>query len=112
MALALANEVRQFGIRVSVLMPGDVATGFTDAREKSMNGSEVYTNMHSAVAAMEKDERGGMTPAHMARDLYRIATCCAPKPIYIGGAVYGIFCLLNRILPNRIVNWIVGQLYC
>ena len=112
MALALANEVRQFGIRVSVLMPGDVATGFTDAREKSMNGSEVYTNMHSAVAAMEKDERGGMTPAHMACDLYRIATCCAPKPIYIGGAVYGIFCLLNRILPKRIVNWIVGQLYC
>lgn len=112
MALALANEVRQFGIRVSVLMPGDVATGFTDAREKSMNGSEVYAGMHSAVAAMEKDERGGMTPTHMARDLYHIATCYSPKPIYIGGAVYKIFCLLNRLLPKRMVNWIVGRLYC
>ena len=33
MALALANEVRSFGIRVSVLMPGDVATGFTVTEE-------------------------------------------------------------------------------
>ena len=36
MALALANEVREFGISVSVLMPGDVSTGFTDARRKSI----------------------------------------------------------------------------
>lgn len=112
MALALANEVRSFGIRVSVLMPGDVATGFTEAREKTLQGSEVYTGMHSAVATMERDEQGGMKPAHMARDLYRIATCWSPKPIYIGGAIYKLFCLLNRILPKRMVNWIVGRLYC
>ena len=31
MALALANEVKDFGISVSVMMPGDVSTGFTDA---------------------------------------------------------------------------------
>lgn len=112
LALALANEIRQFGVRVSVLMPGDVATGFTDAREKNISGAEIYTGMHSAVAAMEKDERGGMTPAHMARNLYHMATCRSPKPIYIGGTIYGIFCLLNRILPKRVVNWIVGKLYC
>ena len=33
-ALALRNEVRDYGIRVSVVMPGDSSTGFTDAREK------------------------------------------------------------------------------
>lgn len=111
MALALANEVRSFGIQVSVLMPGDVATGFTDAREKSIQGMEVYGALQSAVAAMEKDERGGMSPASMARDLYRMATCQCPKPQYVGGAIYKVFCLLNRLLPKRLVNWIVGQLY-
>ena len=112
MALALANEVRGFGIRVSVLMPGDVATGFTDAREKNIQGAEVYPGVQSAVAAMEKDERGGMTPMQMARCLYRMATRPCIKPIYIGGFTYGIFCLLNRLLPKRWVNGIVGMLYC
>lgn len=112
MALALANEVRSFGIRVSVLMPGDVATGFTDAREKNIQGAEVYKGVHSAVAAMEKDEQNGMSPQYMASSLYRIATRKNPKPIYVGGTIYKLFCLLNRLLPQRLVNWIVGKLYC
>ena len=112
MALALANEVRSFGIRVSVLMPGDVATGFTDAREKNIQGAEVYKSIHSAVAVMEKDEQTGMTPQYIARQLYCIATCGNPGPLYVGGAKYKFFCLLNRLLPKRLVNWIVGQLYC
>lgn len=112
MALALANEVRAFGIGVSVLMPGDVATGFTAAREKSIAGADVYPNVLSAVAAMERDEQAGMTPMHMAKCLYRMATCRCLKPMYVGGTIYGIFCLLNRLLPKRLVNAIVGKLYC
>lgn len=110
-ALALQNEVRSFGIRVSVLMPGDVATGFTAARVKSEEGNDVYGNIHQAVAAMEKDEQGGMQPRQMARCFYRIATARCPKPQYVGGAQYKIFCFLDRILPKRFVNWVVGQLY-
>lgn len=110
-ALALQNEVRLFGIRVSVLMPGDVSTGFTAARTKSIAGEEVYTHIRHAVESMEKDEKAGMTPIHMARDLYRIATDRSPRPQYIGGALYRFFGFLNWILPTRTVNWIVGRLY-
>lgn len=112
LALALANEVRAFGIQVSVLMPGDVATGFTDAREKEIKGADVYHNAHAAVAAMERDEQSGMPPVQMARDLYRMATTASPKPLYVGGMIYKVFCLLDRLLPKRLVNWIVGKLYC
>lgn len=111
LALALQNEVRAFGIHVSVLMPGDVATGFTAARDKSIAGEEVYTNIRRAVGAMEHDEQNGMSPRHMALDLYRIATSRYPAPQYVGGFQYKFFCLLDRILPKRLVNWIVGQLY-
>lgn len=111
LALALQNEVRSFGIQVSVLMPGDVHTGFTASREKSIAGEEVYTTITKAVAAMEKDEQSGMTPLDMAKDLYHIATCRNPKPQYVGGFKYGIFCWLDRVLPKRLVNYIVGSLY-
>ena len=111
LALALQNEVRAFGIHVSVLMPGDVSTGFTAARKKSEEGMNAYGNIRKAVAAMEKDEQGGMSPRQMAKDLYHIATRRCPAPQYVGGGQYKIFCLLDRLLPKRLVNWIVGRLY-
>lgn len=111
MALALANEVREFGIKVSVMMPGDVSTGFTDARAKSSAGEEVYTHAAKAVSSMEKDERGGMQPIQMAKLFYHIATCRSPRPQYVGGFIYRVFCGLDRILPKRFVNWIEGKMY-
>ena len=111
MALALANEVKEFGISVSVMMPGDVHTGFTDARRKSTAGEEVYTGAKKAITTMEHDERGGMDPMQMARLFYRIATCRSPRPQYIGGFSYRVLCFLERLLPKRFVNWIEYKVY-
>ena len=111
MALALANEVRNFGISVSVMMPGDVSTGFTDARNKSTAGEEIYRSAHKAITNMERDERAGMQPEQMARLFYHIATCHSPRPQYVGGFLYRVLCFLDRILPKRLVNWIEHKLY-
>ena len=110
-ALALANEVREFGISVSVMMPGDVSTGFTDARDKSTAGEEVYRHANKAISTMERDERGGMKPIQMAKLFYHIATCHSPRPQYVGGFQYRVLCFLDRILPKRLVNWIEGKMY-
>lgn len=109
-ALALQNEVRDYGICVSVLMPGDVQTGFTAARKK-VQLSTPYPHAEQAVAAMERDEQRGLTPQAMARCLYRIATARHPRPQYIGGAEYHLFAFLQWLLPMRLVNYIVGRLY-
>ena len=111
MALALANEVRTFGISVSVMMPGDVSTGFTDAREKSSAGAEVYTGADKAIRTMERDERSGMSPRQMARLFYHIATCRSPRPQYVGGFSYRVLCFLERLLPKRFSNWIEYKVY-
>ncbi|MBQ2608674.1 MAG: SDR family oxidoreductase [Paludibacteraceae bacterium] len=111
MALALANEVKDFGIQVSVMMPGDVSTGFTDARDKSTAGEDVYVGANKAITTMERDERGGMRPEQMARLFYHIATCRSPRPQYVGGFSYRVLCLLDRILPKRLVNWIEYKVY-
>lgn len=110
-ALALANEVKEFGISVSVMMPGDVSTGFTDARDKSSAGEEVYPHARKAIATMEKDERSGMKPVQMAKLFYHIATCRSPRPQYIGGFSYRVLCFLERLLPKRLVNWIEYKVY-
>lgn len=40
--MALANELRPFGITVCAVQPGDIHTGFTAARVKTMAGDDVY----------------------------------------------------------------------
>ena len=110
-ALALANEVKSFGISVSVMMPGDVRTGFTQARHKSTDGEDVYVGARKAITTMERDEQAGMQPIQMAKLFYHIATCHSPRPQYVGGFGYRVLCFLERLLPKRLVNWIEYQVY-
>ncbi len=39
--MALANELRPFGVTVCAVQPGDIKTGFTAAREKVVEGDDV-----------------------------------------------------------------------
>ena len=111
MALALANELRPFNISVCSLMPGDVSTGFTNSREKSIEGEDVYTRLEKSVKTMEHDEINGMSPDKMARKLLKISRKPHVKPLYVGGGKYKFFCFLAKILPTRFFNWVVGKLY-
>lgn len=109
-ALALQNEVREFGIDVCCLLPGDVKTGFTAAREKVLAGVDVYPHMQKAVETMEHDEQTGMTPEKIASQLWRM-TNNRLVSIYTITGWYKYACLLDKLLPKTLVNRIVGWLY-
>ncbi len=111
LTLALANELRPFGISVCALLPGDVSTSFTSNREKSIKGEEVYTRLDKSIKTMEHDETHGMTPIKMAKKLFKIANKRHVKPFYVGGAKYAFFCFLAKIFPARFFNWVVGKMY-
>lgn len=109
---ALANEVRPFGITATALQPGDIRTGFTDARQKCAAGDEVYCGrIGRSVAGMERDERKGMSPEAAGRYIARIALKKRVKPIYAIGLGYKCLSVLCKILPCGLRNWIVGLLY-
>jgi len=111
-ALALRNEVAPFGVSVCAVMPGDIHTGFTAAREKSAVGDDVYGGrIEKAVSTMEKDEQGGMSPDVAGAYLAKIAGRKRVKPLYAIGAQYKLFAVLAKLLPARLSNWIVGRLY-
>ncbi len=112
LTMALANELKPAGIKVSAVMPGDVRTGFTDARVKNESGAELYgEKIKQAVGAMEKDERGGMEPGVVGELIYRIAQKKNPKVLYTAGGKYKFFVLLTKLLPANVYNKIVGAMY-
>lgn len=110
--MALSNEVRSFGISVCCIQPGDIRTGFTDARVKSATGDDVYKGkISTSIARMERDEESGMDPDAVGRFICMVASRKNVKPIYTVGMMYQAACLLNRILPHRIMNFIIRHMY-
>ena len=110
--MALANELRPFGVTVCAVMPGDIHTGFTAARVKTMEGDNVYGGrIGRSVQRMEHDEQNGMDPAKAGAFIARVAMKRRPKPIYTIRLDYQFFVFLTRILPGRTLNWLIGLLY-
>ena len=111
LTLALQNEVKPFGITVCALMPGDVKTGFTAAREKSSASDSYKAVAQKSVSTMERDEQNGMAPQTLAKAVLRLAKQKHPKPLSTCGAQYRLFAVLQKVLPARLVNALVGKIY-
>lgn len=111
-SLALANELRDFDIKVIAIQPGDIKTGFTEHREKEIKGNDIYLgHIEKAVSQMEKDEENGMPAKLAAKKILKIVSKRNPKPLVTIGFGYKCLSLLIKILPIRLVNWIIYKLY-
>lgn len=112
LSMGLRQEVAPYGVRVCAVMPGDVKTGFTAARDKNEQGGVVYgVRIRRAVASMEKDEQSGMPPSRVADCVVKAALKANPRPLYVVGGKYRLFNVAAKFLPQRLVNFIVGKMY-
>ena len=110
--MALANEVKAFGIQVCCVQPGDIRTGFTAAREKNQLGDDIYGGrIARSVSGMERDEQTGMAPEQAGAFIARVATRKGVRPVNTIGLQYKFFCFLAKVLPARWLNALVGLIY-
>ena len=112
LSLALVNELKDFGISVCAVMPGDVKTEFTAVRQKSAIGDDLYSGqIERAVAIMESDEQNGISPNEIAKTILFIAKKRRIKPLYTLGGKYKLFAVLQKLLPAGLVNSVIRMLY-
>ena len=111
--MALANELRPFGVTVCAVMPGDIKTGFTAARHKIIDGDDIYQGrIGRSVQRMEHDEQTGMDPAKVGRYIAAVASReGSHHPLYATRIDYKFFVFLTKVLPARFLNWLIFQLY-
>ena len=110
--LALASEVAPYGVETCAIMPGDIATGFTAARLKNPAGDEEYGGRISrSVAVMEHDEQTGISAADAGAFVAKKALQKRAPVLCTLGGKYKLFVFLTRLLPTRLMVWIVGQIY-
>ena len=93
-------------------MPGDIKTGFTAARKKSIAGNDAYGGrIERSVSRMEKDEQNGMKPEIAGRFIAKLALKKRVKPYNTIGFIYKCCVLLSKILPGKLVRFVLGIMY-
>lgn len=110
---ATRSEIKNFGVQILSVHPGDVKTGFTSAREKFvMEESNPYKDTcEKCVGQMEKDEQGGMTPTYVANKIYKISVKKRFKLRNVIGNKYKFFMFVLNLLPRKLKEWAVRLMY-
>jgi short-subunit dehydrogenase len=112
---SLRHEVRPFGIRVVLIEPGDVKTGFTGSRRMAAAAgpSSAYAAAFSkCLGIVEKEEKQGVAPGTIAAQVARIIEGKAGGPRYTCGAAgQRISAVVKRALPGSLFESIIGSFY-
>jgi len=107
----LRLELKPLGVQACAVLPGDTATGFTAAREKTASAGVYAARVERSVRRMEQDELHGMRPDAVARVVERVLGRKKMPPAVAVGVQYKLFLFLKKILPKRLVERVVYLLY-
>jgi NAD(P)-dependent dehydrogenase (short-subunit alcohol dehydrogenase family) len=116
---ALRLELRPFGVRVSIVEPGSIATpiwekGRTTARaiqdNLSAEGRELYGRSLARAAEMlgQNAERGA-PPEKVARVVAHALTASRPRTRYLVGADARAMAVLKKLLPDRLRDRLLAR---
>ncbi|UAM96791.1 SDR family oxidoreductase [Polaribacter litorisediminis] len=111
---ATSMEVKNLGIRVISVAPGDFATNIAAGRyhtpvfEKSAYKAPYQANLD----LMDAHVQGGLDPIEMAKTVYQIMNTTNPKIHYkVGGFMEKFSIVLKRILPDTIYQKLLMNHY-
>lgn len=111
-SIALKNEVRPLGVRISCALPGDTKTSFTKNRIKTEVEDSVYSERaKNSVAKMEKDEQNGLDPQKVAKAIFKLTERKNPPATKTIGVSYKFLRFLKRLLPERLIVWVLYRMY-
>ena len=112
---ALSAEVRGFGIKVSMVEPGDFATNFTARRrnsEATAKNAAYSDSFARSLSLIEKEENGGLKPEKLAEKIEKIIECRRPRLRYVvANLEQKLSVLLKRILPGNMFVGILRNYY-
>jgi len=111
-SMGLENELRPYNVKVLSIMPGDVSSGFTGARKKVEDPSNLYKGrVERSIKKMESDEQKGEPSKKVSKKILKIINKKHPRCLYTVGFSYKVLVFLMKVLPSRMVNKILYKIY-
>jgi NAD(P)-dependent dehydrogenase (short-subunit alcohol dehydrogenase family) len=110
---ALSIEVKQFGIDVVLVEPGDMRTGFTPGRRWAVNDHSPYAEqLKKTREIIENNELKGGDPDKVARTIVRIVRKKHPRFRYmVGKPEEKLAVWIKLFLPFRLFERILAMFY-
>ena len=102
---SMRMEVKDFGVKITNVAPGDFATNIAAGRFHApvIKGSSYEISYHNTLKMMDNHVDSGNNPNEMAAFIYKIIQNPNPKIHYKVGAFMQKFSIvLKRILPDKI----------
>lgn len=112
-SMSYGLEVKDFGIQIAVVMPGDTKTGFTANRIKTevLEDDNYNLRIRKSIARMEKDEENGKPPESVSKVIFKLVKKKRmPSRVTVGNG-YKLIVFLQKVLPRRLMLWVVKKLY-
>jgi short-subunit dehydrogenase len=112
---SLRMELRNTGVKVTLINPGDFKSDFTANRDKvpfPLKNEQLEKEYNTAVASMEKDESVGANPDIIGKQLVKIVAMSSPKHRYLVGALgQTIAVTLKSVLPGGLFEKLMNDHY-
>jgi len=110
----LWHEVKPFGIKVKVIEPGAINTGFYDRSKQEgqlMNVTSEYRAMSDKLWAQYAGAgKTGSDPMVVARVIYRAATSPSNRMRYAAGRDAHSTIALTKLFPHQLGMWLAGKM--
>ncbi|MCF2586686.1 SDR family oxidoreductase [Brevibacterium sp. UCMA 11752] len=108
-ATAARQELAPFGVWISVVEPGSIATGIGNRRTKYLNPGSVYTDdVTTMLSHLDDNERQGISPETVAATIVKAIDAVRPREFYAVGSRSPLPFLLKRALPRSVVSRIIA----
>lgn len=111
---SIRMEVKNFGIHITNVAPGDFATNIAAGRYHTpVFEDSAYKKVYAEnLALMDAHVDTGMNPIEMAKAVYRIINTKNPKVHYkVGGFMEKFSIVLKRILPDKMYEKLLMNHY-
>jgi NAD(P)-dependent dehydrogenase (short-subunit alcohol dehydrogenase family) len=116
---ALRQELRQFGVEVSIVEPGAVATPFWEKglaeapKARAALAPELNAlyggDLDRVEAASEKQAARGIPPERVADAIVHALTAARPKTRYLVGSEAKIAARARKLLPDRLFDRLIAR---
>ncbi|WP_208085392.1 SDR family oxidoreductase [Brevibacterium atlanticum] len=108
-ATAARQELSPFGVWVSTVEPGSIATGIGLRRTKYLEeGSPYGEDVATMLEHLDANERNGIPPEKVAATIIDAVVSPRPREFYAVGSRAPLPFLLKRVLPRGLMSTIVA----
>ncbi len=114
MSEAANMEVKNFGIKVVNIAPGDISTDIASKRYNTpMLKNSAYKEMYKkSLILIDEHTNSGLNPLKVAKKVYKILNSKNPKIHYkVGSFIQKFSIILKRILPDRLYEKMLMKHY-